>query len=686
MHLALLLTLAAAPVAGPPVPLGAPIAGPSGSIASSLELATNGTSSLAVWLDDRERYATVYAARFSPTQGLIDAHDLKVDVRGASQPSVVWFPGPPAAFSIIWRRQGIRLRRLGPSGTFLDAVPKLLVPAPVTAVTSAADATSIYLVWADGQGATNTLKFARVDASGAVSSMPMTLFTGNIIGPKVSVSGGRLLVTWATSDTTLVAMRLQTNGTLLDAVPFNLTTSASSNVTGRATPTAGGWFVGISDRAPTNSLKGVFVPFTGFPPAPLPIAAATGLFCVGWDDASQRAIALWQDFGSDFLVGTRVAASTGVVDVPPIVIRNAPTTSCALAVDPTLGLQLVSNEARLGSTQRALDLYASRLTPALAGLDGLGTVISQAVNFQEAPRLATDGRSYLVTWQEYRIVTGWDIWAVLAGVDATGAVTLKTPFVLRAAAGDQIAPRVAYTNGTWLVAWENEELLRVELARVSTTGLLLDPTPLTLPEGDGTGPAVAGNAGTFLVAYASAGVKARRLAPDGGWLDATPRVVSSVSNSSVDGVAGGNDGFAVAFNNRARATSNDLYLNRVTSAGAVLDGQGAFVTTATSMPSSADIGFDGQRFLAAWHDHRLPGSGTIFGAHIGDAGVVEPQGFQIGPNDGDEQLSPRLGRLGDGTFLVWVGEQDKIKWQAIFQAAPTPALQLMPALDRKSVV
>ncbi len=63
--------------------------------------------------------------------------------------------------------------------------------------------------------------------------------------------------------------------------------------------------------------------------------------------------------------------------------------------------------------------------------------------------------------------------------------------------------------------------------------------------------------------------------------------------------------------------------------------------------------------------------------HVGEAGLVEPAAFQIGPTTAEEQEFPRMGRVGDGTFLVWVGESRTIHWQALFGAVTTPALPML---------
>jgi large repetitive protein len=124
-------------------------------------------------------------------------------------------------------------------------------------------------------------------------------------------------------------------------------------------------------------------------------------------------------------------------------------------------------------------------------------------------------------------------------VDATGRAIDAVPFVIAGGMGVQDAPRVAFNGTTWMVLFRSQDPsatyyeTRIRMVRVSQAGEVLDPTPLTLPPSqftpDTIGLTIAGLNGHWLIVrcvYYSTGygtfLAGQRVSASGTILDPSP--------------------------------------------------------------------------------------------------------------------------------------------------------------------
>jgi hypothetical protein len=103
------------------------------------------------------------------------------------------------------------------------------------------------------------------------------------------------------------------------------------------------------------------------------------------------------------------------------------------------------------------------------------------------PLVAFDGEQFLIVW-EFHDPTGWNIYASRVTTDGTvldpeGVAVSNTDY---ASTGRlMIEPAVVFDGTSYTVAWQDEFLSRIELARVGTDGTVLDPEPAVLADAAG---------------------------------------------------------------------------------------------------------------------------------------------------------------------------------------------------------
>jgi hypothetical protein len=109
-------------------------------------------------------------------------------------------------------------------------------------------------------------------------------------------------------------------------------------------------------------------------------------------------------------------------------------------------------------------------------LDPASRPLSTAPEAQWHPTAASDGTGFLLTWEAYR-VGGYDLLGTRVASD--GTPTDAAGLAISTAAGDQRSPRVAFDGSSYLVVWEDDRSRPgdpdVWGARVGSDGSLPDP-------------------------------------------------------------------------------------------------------------------------------------------------------------------------------------------------------------------
>lgn len=133
------------------------------------------------------------------------------------------------------------------------------------------------------------------------------------------------------------------------------------------------------------------------------------------------------------------------------------------------------------------DIVGCRVDRSGKALDASPFVICGAPDQQEDPRAACGsgaGDVFLVVWQDIRNGKDWDIYA--ARVSVKTGVLDKDGFLVSGGAHNQAKPRVAWDGKTFVIVWQDlraGDFYAMYAARVTTEGKVLDPEGIKVASG-----------------------------------------------------------------------------------------------------------------------------------------------------------------------------------------------------------
>lgn len=100
---------------------------------------------------------------------------------------------------------------------------------------------------------------------------------------------------------------------------------------------------------------------------------------------------------------------------------------------------------------RAQDIFAARIDAGGKMLDPKGIPVCTAKDFQGRPVVASDGKDFLVLWQDMRSGKDWDVYAARVGGD--GKVLDPDGVLVSGGAHNQCLPAVCASAGGYYAAW-----------------------------------------------------------------------------------------------------------------------------------------------------------------------------------------------------------------------------------------
>lgn len=492
--------------------------------------------------------------------------DISTEVGTQASPTVDW---NGTDFVVVWSTStgtvDLRAARVNTAGVALDASPGVTVsnaPDQQTFPDISCAAGSCWISWQDRRN----LATSSFDVYGATLSTTMSLGTETIISTAaraqsttaVARSGSQWLTVWTDlrdgEVRGMFATRVTAAGAVMDAAGVQL---------GRG-----------MDRHS----------------APV-VSRTSSIWSVMWG-ASRRA-----DYDA---VHVRYNTNGGQLDAAPLDVSAAPASQLPSgSVFVGGNLMAVWTDDRGGDSR---DVYAARINPSTgAPIEANGFAISTAVSDQAGAKIATNGTTSLVVWQDRRNAS-FDIFGALVNANGTIAVP---EFLICANPGDQTRPAVAYdsTNGAYLVAWSDangQATTDIRAARVSAAGALLD-----------------------------AGCGAAISAADG--------------SQSFPDIAFASNRFFVSWEDRRTDPNGDIFGARVSIAGgaiAVQDATGIAVSAVANTAQSAPTvtAYNGN-FVVVWEDARnfATTKWDIFGARVVAASGLAEAAFAISTGLDDER-------------------------------------------------
>ncbi len=512
----------------------------------------------------------VRGQRVSPAGVLSGAvFDLSTEVGTQASPSVS-FNGTD--FVAVWATSAgtvdIRGARVSNAGVLIDASPGVLVTGALEQQTFpdiSCDASSCFVSWQDRRNLLTT----GFDIHGTTISSTM-------------VAGGEVAVTAANRPQTTVG--IARSGSQWMAAWTDLRDGEVRAMYATRISSSGA----ITDPAGVQLGR-------GFDRHATPTVSRTpSVWSVMWA-ATRR-----EDYDA---VHVRYNANGAQLDATPIDISAATASQVPTgAVFSGANLLAVWTDNRGGADR---DIHGARINP-LTGqpIDATGFAITTATGDQAGAKIATNGTTSLVVWQDRR--TGnFDVRGALLAANGTIAVA---DFVICSASGDQARPNVAYdpANAAYLVTWQDPSAdtvngtTDIRAARVSAAGALLDPA-----------------CGSVISAAPGS-----QLSPD---------------------IAFASGRFLIAWEDRRNDLNGDIFGARVSIAGGAITVQDPAGLAISAVPGAAQqvptVAPYGGNFVLAWEDSRTLATTKvdIYGSRVVATSGVAEAAFAISTNPEDER-------------------------------------------------
>lgn len=307
------------------------------------------------------------------------------------------------------------------------------------------------------------------------------------------------------------------------------------------------------------------------------------------------------------------------------------------------------------SRNNQADIYSARVSPDGRIMDTSGTPVCVTAGPQQNPAVASDGKGFLVAWEDQRSGIRWNVYA--ARLDSAGRVLDTAGILLRSLNGDKHSPSVAYGAGSYLVAWDEYYGSRnIVAALVDTAGQVGDGIEVCAAPGVQCSPGVAFGDSIYLVVWSDARtsdrsrVYAARITQSGVLLDSggfpliTPHDAQGLPSVTYDG-----NNFLVAWQ-EGPILNSDILAARVAPTGAVLDTIAIRVSDAAGDQFRPRVAFVDSCCFVIWQDSRN-GTPDVYCARVTSAGhVVDTAGIRVADDAGPE-LDPVLA-AGTGQLLA----------------------------------
>ncbi len=184
----------------------------------------------------------------------------------------------------------------------------------------------------------------------------------------------------------------------------------------------------------------------------------------------------------------RAGEALGVEKVLPLHEARDTYTPCATFVKDTYIVAWQSGRLAPGDLREGYK-FSGDIVGCLVGKDGNALdskpfVICKADDLQERPRAAAAKDVALVVWQDLRNGKDWDVYAARVAPD--GKVLDPDGFMVSGGAHNQASPRVAWDGKTFVIVWHdirNGKKYNVYAARVSAEGKVLDADGIKVSTG-----------------------------------------------------------------------------------------------------------------------------------------------------------------------------------------------------------
>ena len=307
-------------------------------------------------------------------------------------------------------------------------------------------------------------------------------------------------------------------------------------------------------------------------------------------------------------------------------------------------------------------VYGTRVTSGGRVLDPGGIPIGASPSVQYAPSVAWDGRNYIVAWIDGTgSPEGDDLKA--ARVSPAGVVLDRTPIAVATAPHGQGPPELAWTGKSTLVVWQDArdgKTARMWATQIDRRGRVLRPDGFQLVSGpQGGNPRIGCSRGQCLAAWGYDRMDGARIAANGRVLDrkGLPIVHWSPAGQPFDPVvaAAGRDWLVVwrqEWSDRERAA--DISAIRVTRGGRLRRRVPMRLVSAGGYQMDPDVTWTGANYLVVFSDDRAA-SWDIGALRLSAGGRrLDRDRIRIHPGYSRQEY-PAVASNGRNSLVVWQG-------------------------------
>jgi hypothetical protein len=275
------------------------------------------------------------------------------------------------------------------------------------------------------------------------------------------------------------------------------------------------------------------------------------------------------------------------------------------------------------------------------------------------PDVAFGGGKFFVVWNDIR---EGGVFGTRVKPDGTIVDPKGIRINISDASDDQAfgTPAIAYNGTHFFVAWTSFDGVRA--VRVKPDGTVVGPVVDVINSDETFGPVdIACSEEICLVTFTVSGdaeedIFFRRVTKNGVAVRSPDESVSPGNNFANDAAvawSSSKEVFLIVWSDsRGGQGSEDIFGNRVTEDGEILDNTGFPISEANGAQLTPDVAWSGRRFHVVWSDSRN-GDADIFAARVrGNGEVDDENGIRISKSGGEE-TTPRVAHHGSKSLVVW---------------------------------
>lgn len=653
-------------------------------------IASDSTNYLVVWQDSRcFPQHDVFCARIDSLGTILDPAGIHVATVTYDNLQTYCNGTPAVAYNgseylIVYqdRRNSLETdiygTRVTTSGIILDpdGIAISTTPGYQSHPCIASNGSDFLVIWQDNRSGTPDIYGSRIDQAGVVldpSGIEICSAIYSQTFPSVACDGTDYLAVWQDArDTTsnqydIYGARMNMNGVLIDTNGFAIMTGLDQQIAPSVSYDGWNYFVVWEDRrTQALGINGARVDTAGtvLDPGGITISGIPNL--PEWQPSvtfnGTDYLVVWTDDRNGTypdIYGARVDPNGTVLDTLNIAISLTPGVKGNAAVASNGGDFIAVWED--DRDYPAGDVYGSRISTAGVILDPQGFDVTTAAAFHDNPGVACGDENSFIAWGDYRNgLYSSDIYG--ARIDLLGNILDSPSFMVCTAPFGQYSPSITFDGTNYCAVWTHNigGAWAAKGTRVTPAGIILDPSFINISSGgNAMSPQIASSGYDYITvwvdyrnSYTSPDIYGARIGTAGNVLDPAGIAISVLSSLEyMPSVGFGGLHYLVAWED-LRNGLLDVYCARIDSNGVVIDPGGIAVTTADSLQSNSAIAFDGSNYFVVWQDKRN-GSYDIYGARVGQDGMVHDPGGVAVSTAASDQINPSVAFDGSNYIVVW---------------------------------